>query len=371
MEKNNRHRELVALTIMPNLGSHRIRQLLKHFESPKEVFTGDVRKIRQIDGLGPVIASEITLFNQWDQVDRILQTTKRIGARLITFDDPEYPPLLRQIYDPPALLWVKGDPAALSKPGLAVIGTRRADRYGQKQAEVWSRRVIRTGLSVISGLAFGVDTIAHRISLMERGTTVAVLGSGIDWIYPSTNGKLAARIIENGGVLATEFPPGTKPDANNFPVRNRIVSGICLGVLVIQSGVKGGSMITARLALDQNREVFVVPHNLDQKKGEGNHFLIRTGQGKLVESMDDILCEIPFEDITEELEPVGSEKTWESKELSADEKEICMALAEGLTQIDSLAEKTGRSTFDLLPVLLDLEMDGVVVQSAGKYFELK
>lgn len=371
MKRNNYHRELIALGLVPKLGSHRIGLLLKHFDSPSEIFKGDVRKIRQINGLGPKIASEISMFKKWEEVDRILDLTKRSGALLLSSDNSGYPPLLKQIYDYPPLMWVKGDIEALSKPGIAVIGTRNADRYGRIQAELWSRQIVCSGLSVISGLAYGIDTIAHQAALKENGVTTAILGSGIDWIYPERNNKLANQIINNGGAVATEFPPGTKPDAGNFPVRNRIVSGICLGVLVIQSGLKGGSMITARSALDQNREVFVIPHNLDQKRGEGNNYLIKNGQGKLVNSIEDILNEIPFHSSRINNSTDTGHKLWTTKDLNGIEYEICSALAEGYNQIDKLAEQTGKATYELLPILLELEMEGLIAQSAGKYFELK
>jgi DNA processing protein len=372
LNKKSHYRELIALTLVPNLGVQRIRQLLKYFESPADVFNENHRKIRQIDGLGPAIAAEISRFHQWDLVDEILHKTEKTGSELISIHDPDYPHLLKQIYDAPPLLWVRGNAEALSTPGIAVIGTRKADKYARSQAEKWSELILHYGLSVISGLAYGVDTIAHQTAVDRNSKTIAVLGSGIDWIYPEQNVKLADKITDCGGAVISEFPPGTKPDAGNFPVRNRIVSGLSLGVLVIQSGIKGGSMITARSALDQNREVFVIPHNLDQKNGDGNHYLIRTGQGKLVEKIEDILLELQMTpDLTEQNRKEESVKKWKSVTLSDTQKMICSAIEEGYTQIDQIAEETGKSTQKLLPILLELEMEDIVVQSAGKYFELK
>ncbi len=371
MERNNYHRDLLALTMVPGLGNQRIHKLLRYFKSTGDIFKGDVRKIRQIEGLGPSIASQIVTFDSWHEVDRIIDRTNKIGATLIAFGDSSYPPLLRQIFDSPPLLWMLGDSEALVKPGIAVVGTRNADRYGRDQAEYWASELVRSGLTVVSGLAYGIDTFSHISTLQQNGITVGVLGSGIDWIYPETNRGLAARIINSGGAIVTEYPPGTKPDAGNFPARNRLVSGISLGVLVVQSGIKGGSMITARTALDQNREVFVVPHSLAQNSGAGNNFLIQTGQGKLICNIDDLLTEIPYQSV--DSEPVDNEKhtKWQLKGLKGIKLDICTILSDGILQIDILAERAGKTTFDLLPVLLELEMEGIVVQSAGKYFELK
>jgi DNA processing protein len=179
---------------------------------------------------------------------------------------------------------------------------------------------------------------------------------------------LVKKITENGGAILTEFEPGTKPDAGNFPVRNRIVSGMSLGVLVIETGVKGGSMITARSALDQNREVFVVPHPLDSEKGEGCNYLIKTGQGKLVQSMQDILVEIPHE--ADQVAEKPRKLNWEQAELDEESLKLCKLLSEGTQHIDFIGEKTGKPTYQILPVLLDLEMKGLIRQKAGKYFEL-
>ncbi len=371
MRRNNHHRELIALTLIPGLGKQRIKQLLNHFESAGDVFRAGVRQIRQVEGLGEAIANQIATFKQWKLVDDIMRKTKRAGARLVSYTCIEYPALLRQIYDSPSLLWVKGDVNILSDPGIAVVGTRSPDRYGREQAEIWSKKLLGQGLTVTSGLAYGVDTLAHRTALKYNGRTIAVLGSGIDWIYPERNGILARNIIKKGGAVISEFRPGTKPDAGNFPVRNRLVSGMSFGVLVIQSGVKGGSMITARSALDQNREVFVVPHNLNQEKGEGNNYLIRTGQGKLIQNTDDIINEISYQPSETKAEVIKDIPEWRTMNLPEFQKQICGYLANGSLHIDLLAEKSGKQAQDLLPELLELEIKEIVFQEAGKYFGLK
>ena len=357
---------------MPGFGIQSARKLI-HATGTKnaaDLFNMPLRDILKVDGIGKSKAVELLKFDDWKKADRVIAKTEDLGATLISYTDPEYPQLLRQIYDPPLLLWVKGNHTVLNLDGLAVVGTRNPGRYGREQAEKWTKKLTEQGLCIISGLAHGVDSVAHRETLKAGGKTVAVLGSGIDWIYPDKNRKLAADICEKGGAVITEYPPGTKPDAGNFPERNRIVSGMSHGVLVVESGVKGGSMITARSALDQNRDVFVIPHPLGYMRGEGCNYLIRTGQGKLVQTVDDITDELPVR-----MKPGIAKETpkilkWTEMELSGDAKIICELLEESILHIDQLTDKTGTPTYKLLPALLDLEMKGAVRQKAGKYFEL-
>jgi len=362
---------------VPNFGVRTARIVLKKtgVEHAKDLFSLTVNDLLKIQGIGKERAVSLTQFDDWDKVDKILEKTEKSGAQLLSLSDPAYPMMLRQTFDPPVILWVKGDPAALSKPGIAVVGTRNPGRYGLDQAEQWSRDICDDGLSINSGLAYGVDAKAHKTAVESGGTTVAVLGSGIDRIYPNRNIRLAANIVEKNGAVITEYPPGSKPDAVNFPERNRIVSGLSYGTLVVESGIKGGSMITARLALDQNREVFVIPHPLGYLKGEGCNYLIRTGQGKLVQTMDDLLEELSVQTengMNTGAEPVVSSKKWESaEELSEKEVKLCKSLSKKSLHIDHLAEVMETEPFKLSPILLELEMKGLIRQKAGKYFELK
>lgn len=377
MEITNQHRALIGLLQVPNFGVRTARVVLKAsgVASAEDLYKLSVADLLKIDGVGKERAISLTQFDDWDKVDRILEKTAKSGAKLISLDDPDYPMMLRQTFDPPIILWLKGDPAALSLPGIAVVGTRNPGRYGLDQAEEWSRKICVAGLSINSGLAYGVDAKAHKTAIDSGGTTVAVLGSGIDRIYPNRNRGLATEIIDKKGAVITEYPPGTQPDAVNFPERNRIVSGLSHGTLVIESGVKGGSMITARLALDQNREVFVIPHQLGYLKGEGCNYLIRTGQGKLVQKLDDLLEELSIQ--TGNGQNAGAHsavltKRWESaEELSDDEVKLCKSLSGKSLHIDHLAEKMETEPFKLSPLLLELEMKGLIQQKAGKYFELK
>lgn len=379
--KRKYYRALIALLRVHELGNRRIQKLLEKTREwdvgPDEIFGFGIHELTQIEGIGDGVARNIADFSDWDTVDRIMDQTAKIGARLISIEDEIYPPLLKEIYDPPVLFWMKGDEQLLGKDGIAVIGTRRVGKYGSEQAAAWSRSIVQAGFTVNSGLAYGVDTLAHREALRSGGSTIAVLGSGIDVIYPSKNRSLVSEMIEKGSVLISEYPPGTQPAPINFPGRNRIVSGLSHGVLVVESGIKGGSMITARSALDQNREVFVLPHPLGTKFGEGCNYLIRTGQGKLVQTIHDILDEInpgllgtlPKREVNETTEQKKGFR-WRSLTIDDEETSLCLALEKGEMHIDQISDVTGKQVFELHSALLNLELKGAISQKAGKYYKL-
>jgi DNA processing protein len=364
-------RELVALSLIPQLGAHRIRKLLDTAGHPQEVFRMTRSELEAIGGIGPVIANQIVAFNDWKRVDLVLEKALKIDAQLITCEHSAYPQLLKEIYDPPVMLWLQGDPEVLATDGIAVVGTRRASRYGLKMAEQFTRGLVENGLTIVSGLALGVDAAAHNTTLEAGGRTIAVLGSGIDNIYPSNHLRLAKEIADTGGAVISEFPPGTKPDAGNFPVRNRVVSGLSLGTLVVESGIKGGSMITARSALDQNREVFVVPHALGNGNGEGCNTIIRRGWGKLVQSIEDILCEIPSNGSVTGKKQLASDVRWKDLELDEDARAICELLEGNSLHIDQISERLKKPSHQVSSKLLELELKNCVQQKAGKNFELR
>lgn len=373
LKKRNHYRALLALKRVPELGLRRIKLLLDALEGDDAtaIFDMGIPELLKVEGIGEQSAKNLINFSDWDLVDRDLDFTEKIGANLVSITDDHYPHLLKHIYDPPVLLWFKGDPNVLSSDGLAVIGTRNPGKYGVKQAANWTEAIVNAGLTVNSGLAYGIDSIAHHTAVKTGGKTIAVLGSGIDVIYPSRNRRIVTEMLDKGSVILTEYLPGTAPDAVNFPERNRIVSGMSHGVVVIESGIKGGSMITARSALDQNREVFVVPHPLDQATGEGCNYLIRTGQGKLIQTMADILVEISAGTIHgSEIKVNYPEKKWTMMSLDDELTAICKLLEEEELHIDQISGKTGLPTYKILPKLLNLELEGAVKQKAGKYFEL-
>lgn len=364
-------RALVALHLIPHLGAQRIRLLLQVRDDPADIFTMKRHELETIHTIGPKTAEEILAFDDWQEADRVLAKTEGIGAELMTFWDEDYPLLLREIHDPPLLLWIKGNRSCLNSDGVAIVGTRKAGSYGKDVARHFATALSRQGLTIISGLAYGIDGAAHRATVEANGCTIAVLGSGIDRIYPARHKKLAADIIDTGGAVISEFPLGAAPDTGNFPVRNRIVSGMSLGTLVVASGIDGGSMITAKLALDQNREVFVVPHPIGTPNSVGCNSLIQRGLGKLVQSVEDILPEIEVHLRVEETESSGPEPSrWKKQDLDAVSTAICQALEEGPLHIDTLGERLAMETHQLLSALLELEMQQCVRQKAGKQFEL-
>ncbi|MEL7832440.1 DNA-processing protein DprA [Fodinibius sp. Rm-B-1B1-1] len=359
---------------MDNLGAQRIRLLLQSVEHPQLIFRLERYELESIHGIGPKTADEVLAFNEWEEVDRILEKTKQTGAEIMTYWDADYPDLLREIYDPPLMLWIKGERAALDTDSISIVGTRRVGDYGRKMARKFAEELVEHNLTIISGLAYGVDGVAHQATVEAGGKTVAVLGSGIDWIYPSDHKGLASRIVETGGAVISEFPLGTAPEMGNFPVRNRIVSGLSLGTLVVASGLEGGSMITAKSALDQNREVFVVPHPVGHVNAPGCNSLIKRGMGKLVQNVEDILAEVAIhidlkKEKSENDRPQRSPK-WKSMELDELSVQICEKLDKEPLHIDYLAEQLEVSTHELMPKLLELEMEGCIRQTAGKNFEV-
>lgn len=371
---NQNLRTILALSLISGLGSKRIKLLVKAFDEPAKIFRLSKSELRSVESIGEASALSILAFKRWDDVDHILKETEKNKSQIVTIADAQYPTLLKQIYDPPALFWIKGNREVLSKAGVGVIGTRNATPYGKKMAEKLSKEMGEKGLCIFSGLAHGIDAISHKSALDVGAPTVAVLGSGIDNLYPKENASLANRIVKEGGAVITEFPLRTNPDAGNFPVRNRIVSGMSLGVLVVESGIKGGSMITADLALDQNREVFAVPHALDNLYGTGCNYLIKTGAAKLVQTVDDILEELPIEqgiNVPINKNNLPEPKLWKNEELDDLSKKICEFLEKGESQIDVMSDELEINTSQLLVTLLQLEMKELVLQKVGKIFSLK
>jgi len=369
-------RSLIALSLIPLLGSRRIRALIQVAGSASQVFSLSAQELQRIPGIGAAICQSIQDFNEWKHVEAILEQSERLGVRLMGLDDSDYPTLLAHIADPPVLLWIRGNIEALSYPMLAVIGTRRPSDYGMAVTKKLTAELVEAGLCIVSGLAYGIDAIAHETTLRAQGLTVAVLGSGINRIYPGAHRALAYRILEQGGCILSEFPPGTKPEAGNFPVRNRVVSGLCKGTLVIETKGEGGSMITARLALEQNREVFAIPHRVDAPQGQGCNLLIQQSGAKLVTQTDDILSELGISQASkmesnQRLIPRKvAGQLWESAGLEGHPLHLCQQVSQGVVEVDALSETLGIPVSQLLHLLLELEFAGVLRNMPGKRVEL-
>jgi DNA processing protein len=366
-------RELLILSTIPGIGPARLISLLSHFQDTHLVLQASAKELIAVQGIEKKTALNIVNFfrdSGIEQsrrfVDDQLSRLNKVEARVVTFWDKEYPSLLKNIYDPPAFLFVRGTVRADDKYSVAIVGTRTASEYGRHMAEKIGQGLAKFGITVVSGLARGIDTIAHASSLKAGGRTLAVVGSGVDIVYPGENRDLAERIVRHGAIVS-EYPMGAKPDAPNFPRRNRIISGITLGTVVIETGIEGGAMITASTAFDQNRELFAVPAQVDGKRRSGTNLLIRQGKATLIETVEDIV-----ETLSAQLKgflktDAGAQNT-PFPPLTAFEQKLYDVLCETPMHIDTLAERAGSTTADALVNLLSLEFKGVVKQNPGKVF---
>jgi DNA processing protein len=360
--------DLLLLLSVDGIGPGKIRNLLARFKKVNKILSAPYSDLIKSDGISKELASRIQKVNSnrkaiEDQLDKDLNILEKINGRIITVWDDEFPSLLKKIYDPPLLLHVKGSFEEKDNYSIAIVGTRQPTSYGKIQAEKISEELASQGITITSGMARGVDSIAHRTALKNNGRTIAVIGSGLDVIYPPENRKLYDEIAE-GGLIISEFNLGSKPDAPNFPKRNRIISGLSLGTVIIETGITGGAMQTARLALDQNREVFAIPGNLGVRQAEGNNLLIQRGEAELIRSAEDILIELELK-----LKPViGKNIPKPQIDLTIFEEKVLAALSNEPIQIDKIAEKSDLSTSDCLVNLLSLEFKGLVKQLPGKMF---
>jgi DNA processing protein len=357
-------KDLLSLSAVPGVGSNRLRALVSHFKDPTAVLHASPRELIKVNGIDKKTALSIAGFREAKKfADLQLTRLNRVEGRIVTFWDAEYPEPLKKIYDPPAFLFVLGTMIADDAYAIAVVGTRTPTPYGKIIAEKFSEQLAGLGLTIVSGLARGIDTTAHAAALKAGGRALAVIGSGIDVIYPSENKRLAERISHKGAILS-EYEMGAKPDAVNFPRRNRIISGLALGTLIVETTETGGAMITANTALDQNREVFAVPGPITESRSSGTNRLIKEGRAKLADCVDDIVSELQTK-----LRP--RLKTHEKRvdiPLSLFERRLLDCLGNEPLHIDAIAEQTSLATSDALVNLLSLEFKGLVKQLPGKLF---
>ncbi len=356
---SDKHYSWLCLRLIKGVGNSTFLSLLDELGSPEEVFKTDLRELVSL-GLKKEVAKNIVQKNFLCDPEAEIKKIKEIGARLILYNDSEYPKLLKEIDYPPVILYALGKKIPEDQFFISIVGSRNATPYGIRIAKQFSYTLANLGIGIVSGMARGIDTYAHIGAIKGRGYTVAVLGSGLDVIYPKENKKLFQNIIENGTILS-EFPLGTPPEAKNFPIRNRIISGMSKGVLVVEATRRSGSLITASFALNQGREVFAVPGSIESANSKGTHYLIKQG-AKLVEDIFDILEEFGIQQKSKELKEDIKVK------LSSQEKKIYECLSESPVHIDEIIRNTQMEASEVLSTLLKLEIKGIIKQIPGKLF---
>ena len=368
--------EWLAISLTQGLGPTKSRKLVEHFGSPEAVFRASLTELEST-GIQAVSAQSIASGKSAELAREEIARAASAEVTLVSMDDPSYPPRLKEIYDPPLILYVRGNPEVLTKPGIAMVGTRHPTPYGSGMAERLGCDLAEQGLVIISGMARGVDTASHRGAISAKGKTVALFGTGVDVIYPKENSRLSEQILALGGALISEFRLGTFAAPQNFPIRNRILSGMSVGVLVVEAAEYSGTRITARCALEQNRDVFAVPGNVTNKNSWGPNTLIKQG-AKLVATWEDVWEDLPSEvrlaltpPASPESQRASSASLFPDEGLPPHEKRILSLLkADETTHIDEIVEKLENelSSSEIFAALFELELAGKVRQMPGKNF---
>ena len=360
----------LALTLTPGIAARLSARLLREYGSPEGVFRAPLTGIEACNVPAPA-AQAIYKKQLFWRAEKEVDALRKVGGKLVNWKEPEYPQALLQIYDPPVMLYLRGDTQILNSPSLSIVGTRRPTVYGSQMAERMGRDLAARGLTIVSGLARGIDAIAHQGALAVGGRAIGVLGTGIDVCYPKENKKLYEKVLERGAIVS-EFPTGSHPAPENFPVRNRIIAGMPLGVVIVEGKKYSGSLITARLAMEFGREVFGVPGNVTQEVSFAPNLLIKQG-AKLVTNAEDVIEELPT--------PVRA--AWVKAE-AVESEQRNLLLVDGLSDvqrklyellsaeesrhIDDIVDTSGLNSSEVLANLFDLEMKGIVRQLPGKQF---
>ncbi len=356
----------LALHLTPGLGSRSIQRLIEHFGSPERILRAGLNELQAAGGLREEVARRIRKKAYQRDPEQELREAERLGARIVTFRDPSYPRTLRQIPDPPMVIYIRGRdiPAGLDMVG--VVGSRTPTPYGIKTATGLASDLASRGIGVVSGMARGIDAAAHRGALECKGFTVAVLGTGVDRIYPRAHRELFLSILDQGAVVS-EFPLRTPPEGRNFPKRNRIVSGLSRGVVIVEAARKSGSLITASLALDQGREVFAVPGSVRSQRSAGCHFLLKQGAA-LAESADDVLETLKLCRRVHERRGPGLDDPSLAASMDREEARIYDMLGDDPVHIDEIVGASGMGTGSTLSLLTKMELIGLIEQLPGKMF---
>ena len=360
----------LALSMIEGVGDVTAKKLVAEFGSPENIFKAkrsELSRIRTtIERGSDRLIEAICSFSGWMLVEEEINKAQKLGIDILTYSDPGYPGGLKEIYNPPPVLYVKGSILPEDSLSVAMVGSRIPDRYGRTVTEKISGGLAGRGITTVSGMARGIDSIAQAQALKHGGRTIAVLGSGLDVVYPPENDKLYEQISEHGAVIS-EFPLGTGPLGQNFPQRNRVISGLSLGVIVVQASKKSGSLITASFALDQNKDVFAVPGEAGRKLSFGPNWLIKKG-ATLVETAEDVLTElgIAYDEDTQKT----PDRSALMESLSENERAVYSVFTKDPVHVDEIIKLSGLEPSSVLSVLLSLELGGFIKQMQGKYFQL-
>lgn len=352
----------IALNMIPQMGPVRLRRLLDAFGSAEKILLARTDQLAAIDGVPRALADNISRWQEFADPAAELKKAADLGAHVITAEDDEYPSALREIHDPPIVLYVRGHLTERDRNAVAVVGSRKATHYATESAKKLSFQMAYAGLTVASGLARGIDTAAHQGALAAKGRTIAVIGSGLGELYPPENAELADRIAASGAVVS-EFPIDTKPDRQTFPIRNRIVTGLSFGVLVVEAGANSGALISANMAAEQGRTLYAVPGRIDAPSALGSNRLIQQG-AKLVITVDDILDDLPLVFREKPDLPAAAPAV----DLTPDQQKILEAIGTEETSLDSVIATSGLTAAVVSSTLLALEIRRLVKQLPGKRF---
>lgn len=363
----NSREALVAINLVPNVGPVRFRQLLQHFGDPVSILAARKEALLRVQGINETVADSVAGWESAVDLAAELRRIQEFGCEIVTAEDEHYPELLRQIYDPPIVLYVKGTLARADKNAVALVGSRMTTAYGMNTARKLAFQLAAMGITVVSGGARGIDTAAHQGAISGKGRTIAVLGTGINQVFPPENAALFEKIAENGA-LVTQFPFNRPPDKQSFPIRNRIVAGMTLGTVVVEANLTSGALITANMAVEHGRQVFAVPGPIDSPRSKGCHDLIKKG-AKLCEGVEDIVTEFEY------LFPASNRGSGTGEAgflpgltLTDTEKLVYDAVDVRETYTDEVIEKTGLPASAVSVALLTLEMKRLIKQMPGKVF---
>ncbi len=351
---------MIHINSIEKIGAVKFSNLLKKFGSAKKIVTASMSDFMQVEGMNNSIAESVLNFSS-ASIEKELALIKKEKLKIIDFNNKDYPNNLRNIYSPPILFYVKGDLLKRDENAIAIVGSRRATYYGLSTAERLAYKLASLGVTIVSGMARGIDTAAHKGALKAKGRTIAVLGSGFKHIYPPENKEISEKIAKKGAVIS-EFPMDISPLRQNFPKRNRIISGLSKGVVVVEAAKRSGALITADFALEQGREVFAVPGKIESANSAGVHNLIKQG-AKLVDDIEDIV-----EELNLDFSNVIKKQMVDSKQINIQEKEIISLLENGPMYIDNLSKKSKVKVDKLLEILIKLQIKGIIKELPGKEF---